>query len=137
MSLVIAAIAAGVVIKQGSASNDESAVHEASVALLIPNICALNTLVENKELPKASRYFWDRIHLNTHLLSSLLLDDHRVEAMNITRAKATVETDMRILSPNLASSVPKLLESTRLGMKRLHLEGVDTPCSGEPPADYP
>jgi hypothetical protein len=136
MAIVIAAIAAVVVVKQGSGGNDDVAVNEASAELLVPNLCALNTLVEEKELAKASRYFWDRIHLNTHLISSLLLDNHRAEAMNITRAKATVEADMRILSPNLGTSVPVLLETTRVGVKTLKLQGADTPCSGEPPADY-
>jgi hypothetical protein len=137
MSLVIAGVTAGIVIRNGSSNDDEAVVNEASAELLVPNLCALNTLVETKELAKASRYFWDRIHLNTHLISSLLLQDHRAEAMNITRAKATVESDMRILSPNLATSVPTLLEVTRAGVKTLKLQGSDTPCSGQPPADYP
>jgi hypothetical protein len=136
MSLAIAAVTAVVVIRNGG-SSDEDTVNEASAELLVPNLCGLNTLVEQKELAKASRYFWDRIHLNTHLIGSLLLQDHRAEAMNITRAKATVESDMRILSPNLATSVPTLLEVTRTGVKTLKLQGSDTPCSGQPPADYP
>jgi hypothetical protein len=137
MAVVIAAIAAFVVVQQGSGEDDEAAVNEASAELLVPNLCALNTLVENKELAKASRYFWDRIHLNTHLIGSLLLDGHRAEAMNVTRAKATVEADMRILSPNLATSVPTLLDKTRIGVKALNLQGADNPCSGEPPVDFP
>jgi hypothetical protein len=136
MSLIIAAVAAGIVVKRGSSQSEDDVVNEASAELLIPNLCGLNTLVERKELAKASRYFWDRIHLNTHLISSLLLEDHRAEAMNITRAKATVESDMRILSPNLATSVPTLLALTREGVKTLKLQGSDTPCSGEPPSDY-
>jgi hypothetical protein len=136
MSIIIAAVAAGIVVKNGS-SNEDDVVNEASAELLIPNLCGLNTLVEQKELAKASRYFWDRIHLNTHLIGSLLLEDHRTEAMNITRAKATVESDMRILSPNLATSVPTLLETTRIGVKTLKLQGNDTPCSGLPPSNYP
>ena len=140
MAIIIAAITAAIVVKRGSADgaqNDENAVNEASAELLVPNLCALNVLVERKEFPKASRYFWDRIHLNTHLVGSLLLDDHCAEAMNITRAKATVETDMRTLSPNLATSVPKLLATARTGVQTLNLQGSDTPCSGEAPIDVP
>jgi hypothetical protein len=137
MSLVIAAVTAGIVIKNGSSQSEEAVVNEASAELLVPNLCALNTLVEQKDLAKASRYFWDRIHLNTHLIGSLLLKDHRGVAMNITRAKATVESDMRLLSPNLATSVPTLLQATRVGVRTLNLQGSDTRCSGQLPADYP
>lgn len=137
MALVIAAVTAGIVVRNGSSDNDDAAVNEASAELLVPNLCALNTLVDRTELAKASRYFWDRVHVNSHVIASLLLQDHRAEAMNITRAKATVESDMRILSPNLATSVPKLLEVTRIGVKTLKLQGSDTPCSGEPPVEYP
>jgi hypothetical protein len=137
MSLVIAAVTAGIVIRNGSSQSEEAVVNEASAELLVPNLCALNTLVEQRELAKASRYFWDRIHLNTHLIGSLLLKDHRGVAMDITRAKATVESDMRLLSPNLATSVPTLLQATRIGVRTLNLQGSDTPCAGQPPANYP
>lgn len=135
MALIIAGVTAGIVVKNGS-NQDDGAINGASAELLVPNLCALNTLVEQRDLAKASRYFWDRIHLNTHLISSLLLPGHRGEAMNITRAKATVESQMRVVSPNLAESVPALLEATRQGIKTLKLQGSDTPCSGLPPANY-
>ena len=137
MAVVLAGVAATVVIRQGSDGDDDAVISQASAELLVPNLCSLNTLVERKEFAKASRYFWDRIHLNTHVISSLLLDGHRAEAMNVTRAKAKVEADMRILSPNLATSVPSLLEITRVGVKTLGLQGAGNPCSGEPPAGYP
>jgi hypothetical protein len=136
MACVITAVSAVVIVQRGSGEDEDTVVANASAELLVPNICALNTLVERKELAKASRYFWDRIHLNTHMISALLLDDFRTEAMTVTRAKATVEADIRILSPNLATSVPALLDATRIGVKTLGLQGFDTPCSGEPPADF-
>jgi hypothetical protein len=95
---------------------------------VLPGICQMESLIEQKRLAESRNVFYNAVHINAHALGAMASEEKVASAEAYFRAKGEVERDLSILSPNLGNSVPKFEQQIRKTMKELQVFGDDRRC---------